>query len=200
MGFIRPSNSPFRAPVLFVKKKAGSLRLCVDFHRLNAITQKDKYPLPLVSDLLAAASKAKFFTKIDLQHAYHLVQISPGDEWKTAFRTCYGSFEWLVMPFRLTNAPAGFQRFLNTIFADLLDVFIIIYLDNILIFSLNKEDHVKHVSEVLRRLWKHNLFANSKKCVFHMDSIEYLGHCKGDCGAELNRVLAGGPKLIYYYK
>ena len=99
-----------------------------------------------------------------------------------AFHTCYGSFEWLVMPFRLTNAPAGFQRFLNTIFTDLLYVFIIIYLDDILIFSLNEEDHVKHVSEVLRRLWEHNLFANNKKCVFHMDSIEYLGHIIGQGG------------------
>ena len=123
-----------------------------------------------------APSKAKFFTKIDLRHAYHLIQIAPGDEWKTAFRTRYGSFEWLVMPFGLTNAPSGFQRFLNTIFADLLDVFVIIYLDDILILSLNEEDHIQHVSEVLRRLRKHNLFANSKKCLFHPDSIEYLGH------------------------
>ena len=179
MGFIHPSNSPFRAPVLFVKKKDGSLQLCVNFWWLNSITQKDKYLLPLVSDLLAAPSKGKFFTKIDLQHTYHLVWISPGDEWKTAFHTHYGSFEWLVMPFGLTNAPAGFQCFLNTIFADLLDVFVIIYLNDILIFSLNEEDHVKHVSEVLHRLWKHNLFAKGEKCVFHTDSIEYLGHIIG---------------------
>ena len=182
MGFIRPSNSLFGAPVLFIKKKDGSLWLCVDFQRLNSITRKDKYPLPLVSDLLTAPAKAKFFTKIDLRHAYHLVRISPGDEWKTAFHTRYGSFEWLVMPFRLTNAPSGFQRFLNTIFADLLDVFVIIYLDDILIFSLNKEDHIKHVSEVLQRLCEHNLFANGKKCVFHMDSVKYLGHIIGPGG------------------
>ena len=109
-------------PVLFVKKKDSSLWLCVDFHQLNAITRKDKYPLLLVSDLLAAPAKAKIFTKIDLRHAYHLVRIAPGDEWKMAFHTHYGSFKWLVMLFRLTNAPSGFQRFLNTIFADLLDV------------------------------------------------------------------------------
>ena len=190
MGFIRPSNSLFGAPVLFVKKKDGSLRLCVNFRRLNSITRKDKYPLPLVSDLLAAPSKAKFFTKIDLWHTYHLVWISPGDEWKTAFRTRYGSFEWLVMPFGLTNAPASFQCFLNTIFSDLLDVFVIIYLDDILIFSLNEEDHVKHVSEVLRRLQKHNLFAKGEKCVFHTDSVEYLGHIIGLGGLRMDPVMS----------
>ena len=154
---------------------------------------KDKYPLPLVSDLLAAPSKAKFFTKIDLQHAYHLVWISPRDKWKTAFHTHYGSFKWLVMPFGLTNAPAGFRCFLNTIFADLLDVFVIIYLDDVLIFSLNKEDHVKHVSKVLCRLWKHNLFAKSEKCVFHMDSIEYLSHIIGPGGLRMD---PGKVKII----
>ena len=116
MGFICPSNSPFGVPVLFIKKKDGSLWLCVNFHQLNSITQKDKYPLPLVSDLLEAPSKVNFFTKIDLWHAYHLIWISSSDKWKMAFCTCYGSFEWLVMPFRLTNAPASFQHFLNTIF------------------------------------------------------------------------------------
>src|ERR1700678_1060460 len=139
-GFIRPSNSPFGAPVLFVKKKDGSLRLCVDFRRLNAITRKDKYPLPLTSELLDTPSRAKIFTKIDLKHAYHLIRIAAGDEWKTAFRTKYGSFEWLVMPFGLTNAPGGFQRFLNGIFNDLLDVYVIIYLDNFLIFSVKKAE------------------------------------------------------------
>jgi Reverse transcriptase (RNA-dependent DNA polymerase) len=142
-GFIRPSNSLFGAPVLFIfiKKKDGSLRLCVDFRRLNAITQKDKYPLPSTSKLLDTPSRAKVFTKIDLKHAYHLIWIAAGDEWKTAFCTRYGSFEWLVMPFGLTNAPGGFHRFLNGIFSDLLDVYVIIYLDDILIFSGNKDNH-----------------------------------------------------------
>lgn len=108
-GFIRQSASPHGAPVLFVKKKDGSLRLCVDYRALNKITKKDRYPLPLVSDLLSAPGRAKIFSKIDLRHAYHLVRIAEGDEWKTTFRTRYGSFEWLVMPFGLTNAPAAFQ-------------------------------------------------------------------------------------------
>jgi hypothetical protein len=148
--FIHPSNSPFGAPVLFIKEKDGSLWLCVDFQWLNAITRKDKYPLPLASKLLDTPSRAKVFTKIDLKHVYYLIRIAAGDEWKTAFRTHYGSFKWLVMPFGLTNAPGGFQRFLNGIFSDLLDVYVIVYLYNILIFSGNKDDHFRHVSTVLK--------------------------------------------------
>ena len=175
-GFIRPSNSPCGAPVLFVKKKDGSLRLCVDYRGLNKITRKDRYPLPLVSDLLDAPRKARIYTKIDLRHAYNLVRIAPGDEWKTAFRTRYGSFEWRVMPFGLSNAPAAFQRFVNEIFADMLDVCVVVYLDDILIYSDNPDDHRKHVKEVLRRLRKHQLYARADKCEFHKDSVEYLGY------------------------
>ena len=108
-GFIRPTSSPHGALVLFVKKKDGLLRLCVDFHGLNHISKKDRYPLPLISDLLDSPRKAQVYSKIDLRHAYHLVHIADGDEWKTAFRTHYRSFEWSVMPFSLTNAPAAFQ-------------------------------------------------------------------------------------------
>ena len=175
-GFIRPSNSPCGAPVLFVKKKDGSLRLCVDYRGLNKITRKDRYPLPLVSDLLDAPRKARIYTKIDLRHAYNLVRIAPGDEWKTAFRTRYGSFEWLVMPFGLSNAPAAFQRFMNEVFADLLDVCVVVYLDDILIYSDNPDDHRAHVREVLRRLRKHHLYARADKCEFHAESVEYLGY------------------------
>ncbi|KAJ8469582.1 hypothetical protein ONZ51_g8881 [Trametes cubensis] len=181
-GFIRPSNSPCGAPVLFVKKKDGSLRLCVDYRGLNKITRKDRYPLPLVSDLLDAPRKARIYTKIDLRHAYNLVRIAPGDEWKTAFRTRYGSFEWLVMPFGLSNAPAAFQRFVNDIFADMLDVCVIVYLDDILIYSDNPEQHRKHVKEVLRRLRKHRLYARADKCEFHTDSVEYLGYILSPSG------------------
>ena len=119
---------------------------------LNQITKKDRYPLPCISDLLDSPRKARLFTKINLQHAYHLVWIHEGDEWKTAFRTCYGSFEWHVMPFGLSNAPAAFQRLMNSIFADLLDICILVYLDDISIYSDNSEDHEHHVCEVLRRL------------------------------------------------
>ena len=126
LGFIRPTTLPHGAPVLFIKKKDSTLRLCVDFRALNKITKKDRYPLPILSDLLNAPRKASIYTKIDLRHAFHLIRISEGDEWKTAFCTRYGSFEWLVMPFGLTNGPAAFQRFMNTIFADMLDVCVIV--------------------------------------------------------------------------
>ncbi|KAF7770963.1 hypothetical protein Agabi119p4_6937 [Agaricus bisporus var. burnettii] len=176
IGFIRPATSPHGAPVLFVKKKDGSLRLCVDFRGLNRISRKDRYPLPLISDLLDSPRKARIYTKIDLRHAYHLVRIADGDEWKTAFCTRYGSFEWLVMPFGLTNAPAAFQRFMNDIFQDLLDVCATIYLDDILIYSDNPLQHRKHVREVLRRLREHGLYARADKCEFNSESVEYLGY------------------------
>ncbi|KAL7277983.1 hypothetical protein ACG7TL_007936 [Trametes sanguinea] len=174
-GFIRPSNSPCGAPVLFVEKKDGSLHLCVDYQGLNKITRKDRYPLPLVSDLLDTPRKARIYTKIDLWHAYNLVCIALGDEWKTAFRTRYGSFEWLVMPFGLSNAPAAFQRFVNDIFLDLLDVCVVVYLDDILIYSDNSKQHCEHVKEVLRQLRKNKLFARADKYEFHTNSVEYLG-------------------------
>jgi len=122
----------------------------MDFHGLNKITKKDQYPLPRISDLLDAPSRAKIYTKLDLWHAYHLVCIAASDEWKTSFRTCYGSYEWLVMPFGLSNAPAAFQWFVNTIFADLLDICVVVYLDDILIYSEDEASHEEHVREVLR--------------------------------------------------
>jgi len=162
IGFIRPSKSPHGTPILFIKKKDGSLQLCVDYCSLNCITRKDCYPLPLLTDLLDAPKKACVFTKIDLCHAYHLVRIANGEEWKMTFRTRYGSFQWLVMPFGLTNAPAAFQRFMNDIFSDLLDVCVIVYLDDILIYSEDMTQHKKHVKEVLRRLRKNRLYATMR--------------------------------------
>ena len=175
-GFIHPTSSFHAAPVLFIKKKDGSLQLCIDYRGLNKISKKDRYPLPLISDLLDSPSQAKVYTKIDLRHAYHLVRIAEGDEWKTAFRTRYGSYEWQVMLFGLTNAPAAFQRFVNSVFADMLDVCVVVYLDDIPVYSDNMEDHTKHVREVLRRLHQHKLYAKPEKCEFHSDSVEYLGY------------------------
>jgi Reverse transcriptase (RNA-dependent DNA polymerase) len=176
IGFIRPSTSAHGAPILFVKKKDGSLRLCVDYRGLNKLTKKDRYPLPLISDLLDAPGKARIYTKIDLRHAYHLVRIADGDEPKTMFRTRYGSFEWLVMPFGLSNAPAVFQRFMNDVFSDMVDVCVVVYLDDILIYSNDTASHKKHVKEVLRRLRKHGLYARTDKCEFHTEWVEYLGY------------------------
>ena len=187
IGFIRPSASSHGAPVLFVRKKDGSLRLCVDYRGLNKISKKDRYPLPFISDLLSTAGKARLYMTIDLRHAYHLVRIADGDEWKTAFRTRYGSFEWLVMPFGLSNAPAAFQRFMNDIFSDLLDVHVIVYLDDILIYSDDPAEHKKHVREVLRRLRKHGLYARPDKCHFSTDSVEYLGFILSKEGLKMDQ-------------
>src|SRR6202045_2113539 len=137
-----------------------NLCLCMDFRGLNKVTKKDHYLLPLTKDLLDVPGKAKIYTKLDLRHAYHLVHIAKGDKWKTAFCTQYGSFEWCVMPFGLTNAPATFQHFMNDIFSDLLDMFMVVYLDDILIYSEDPKQHVEHVREVLRRLWENGLFLN----------------------------------------
>jgi hypothetical protein len=175
-GLLRSSSSLHGAPVLFVKKKDSSLRLCVDFRGLNQITKKDRYPLPLIADLLDSPSRAKVYTKIDLRSAYHLVRIAEGDEWKTAFQTRYRSYEWLVMPEGLTNAPAAFQCFVNSIFSNMLDICIVVYLDDILIYSQDLASHKQHVREVLKRLRKHRLYAKPKKCEFHSSSVEYLGY------------------------
>ncbi len=185
-GFIRQSTSPHGAPVLFVKKKSGELRLCVDFRALNRITRKDRYPLPLIADLLDAGRRAKVFSKIDLKHAYHLVRIAEGEEWKTAFRTRYGSFEWMVMPEGLTNAPAAFQRFMNDLFSDLLDVYVVVYLDDILIYSEDPAEHRNHVREVLRRLRSAGLFASLKKCDFSVDTVEFLGYIISPAGLSMD--------------
>jgi Reverse transcriptase (RNA-dependent DNA polymerase)/RNase H-like domain found in reverse transcriptase len=148
--------------------------------------KKDHYPLPCTVDLLETPQKVKVYTKIDLQHAYHLVCVREGDEWKTMFRTRYGSFEWCVMPFGLTNAPAAFQQFMNDVFADLLDVCVLVYLDDILIYSDNEEQHRTQVQEVLRRLRHHGLYACADKCKFHSDSVEYLGYIMSPDGLTMS--------------
>jgi hypothetical protein len=173
--FIRHSKSPAGAPILFVKKKDGSLRMCVDYRGLNKVTKKNRYPLPLISGLLEQLGRARIFTKIDLRGAYNLVRIKEGDEWKTAFRTRYGHFEYNVMPFGLTNAPAVFQHMMNDIFREHLDDFVVIYLDDILIFSKNEEEHEKHVRLVLEKLRERGLYAKLEKCLFHQTEMEFLG-------------------------
>jgi transposase InsO family protein len=174
-GFIRPSSSPAGAPILFVKKKDGSLRLCVDYRALNRITVKNRYPLPLISEALDRLVGAKIYTKLDIRSAYNLVRIREGDEWKTAFRTRYGHFEYLVMPFGLANAPATFQAYINRVLSDYLDVFCIVYLDDILIYSQSVEEHTTHVRLVLERLYKHGLYAKLEKCEFHVYRVGFVG-------------------------
>jgi hypothetical protein len=175
-GFIRLLNSSHGALIPFVKKKDSSLHLCVDFRGLNKISKKDRYPLLLISDLLDSPGKARIYTKIDLRHAYHLVHIREGDEWKTTFHTKYRSFEWLVMPFGLSNAPSAFQRFMNDVFANMLDICVVVYLNDILIYSSDKTTHHKQVKEVLCCLQKHGLYAKPEKCEFDRESVKYLGY------------------------
>src|SRR5258707_13514234 len=185
-GFICPSKSQWGSPILFIKKKDGSLHLCVDFCTLNRVTEKDCYPLPLILDLLMSPTPTRIYSKIDLKHAYHLVCIAKGDEPKTAFHTHYSSYEWQVMPFGLSNAPVAFQRFINEVLGDLMDVCMGGYLDDILVYSDSLEDHRNHIWEVLRRLRKVGLYANLKKCKFHTDTVEYLGFILSPKGLQMD--------------
>ena len=175
-GHIRPSISPFGAPILFVRKKDGTLRLCVDYRALNSITIKNSYPLPRVDEMLDRLHGATIFSKIDLRHGYHQIRVNEPDIPKTAFRTRYGHFEFTVMPFGLCNAPATFQRLMHTIFTPHLDHFVIIYLDDILVFSKTEADHQRHLDTVLATLQQHNLYANAKKTTFAVPSVEFCGH------------------------
>ncbi|KAJ1038662.1 hypothetical protein NDA10_002516 [Ustilago hordei] len=185
-GFIRPSKSPARSPVLFVPKKDGGLRLCVDYRGLNEITVKNRAPLPLIEEQLFLLRKARIYTKLDLRAAYNLIRIAKGDEWKTAFGTQLGLYEYLVMPFGLANAPAHFQSFINDIFRDIIGVYVVVYLDDFLIFSDTEEVHVKHVTEVLTRLRSNRLFAKLSKCEFHTKTVEFLGYIIKPTGIEMD--------------
>ena len=175
-GFIRPSVSPWGAPVLFVKKKDGSLRLCTDYREINKGTIKNKYPLPRIDDLFDQLQGSKIFSKIDLQSGYHQLKIKASDIPKTAFRTRYGHYEYLVMPFGLTNAPAAFMDLMNRVFKPYLDQFIVVFIDDILIYSKTKEEHFEHLRIVLQTLREHKLYAKLKKCDFWMDQVPFLGH------------------------
>ncbi|QRW25030.1 Retrotransposable element Tf2 protein [Rhizoctonia solani] len=187
-GKIQPSKSSISSPVMFVPKKDGSRRLVVDYQRLNNRTKKNVYPLPRPDDLMAQLCGAKIFTKLDLRWGYNNVRVKEGDEWKTAFQTKYGLYESLVMTFGLTNAPAAFQHFMNKLFKDLLDVCVIIYLDDILIYSKDNASHTRHVHEVLRRLMENQLFCKASKCTFHVTSVEYLGIIVSDKGFSLDKL------------
>ncbi|KAJ1577331.1 hypothetical protein NDA12_006334 [Ustilago hordei] len=185
-GFIRPSKSPARSPVLFVPKKDGGLRLCVDYRGLNEITVKNRAPLPLIEEQLFLLRKARIYTKLDLRAAYNLIWIAKGDEWKTAFGTQLGLYEYLVMPFGLANAPAHFQSFINDIFRDIIGIYVVVYLDDFLIFSDTEEAHVKHVTEVLTHLRSNRLFAKLSKCEFHTKTVEFLGYIIKPTGIEMD--------------
>ncbi|KAJ1148696.1 hypothetical protein NDU88_001524 [Pleurodeles waltl] len=185
-GLIAPSSSPAGAPLFFVPKKTKDLRPGIDFRGLNKITTKDRYPLPLTKDILEAVRGAKKFTKLDLKGAYHLLRIKEGDKLKTAFRTPFGHYEFRVMPFGLTNVPSIFQRFMDAIFSDLLHQTVVVYLDDILIFSVHPEQHTKHVLQVLERLRQHHLFCKPEKCEFDQTEVKYLGYCISQVGVAMD--------------
>jgi hypothetical protein len=175
-GYIRPSSSPWGSPSLFVKKKDGSLRMCVDYRPLNAVTIKNKYPLPRIDVLFDQLAGAKVFSKIDLRSGYHQIKIRASDVPKTAFSTRYGLYEFLVMSFGLTNAPAYFMYLMNSVFMNELDKFVVVFIDDILIYSKSEAEHAKHLRIVLQRLRDHKLYAKFSKCEFWLDSVKFLGH------------------------
>jgi hypothetical protein len=175
-GVIQPSVSPFASPVLLVKKKDGSWRFCIDFRQLNAIMVKDKYPLPIVDELLDELHGAKYFTKLDMSSGYHQVRLVPKDEHKTAFKTHHGHWEFRVMPFGLTNAPATFQAIMNTIFAPMLIQGVLVFVDDILVYSTTMEQHLHQLQQVFNILQHHKLLLKKSKCTFAQSQLEYLGH------------------------
>jgi hypothetical protein len=173
-GFIRPSSSPWGALVLFVSKKDGSRRMCVDYRSLNEVTIKNKYPLPRIEDLFDQIKGAKIFTKIDPRSGYHQLKIREEDVPKTTFTTRYGLYEFLVMSFGLTNAPAYFMNLMNKVYMEYLDQFVVVFVDDILIYSPNKETHADHLRLVLQKLRDNQLYAKFSKCDFWLKEVAFL--------------------------
>jgi predicted aspartyl protease len=185
-GLIRPSMSPYGAPVLFARKKGGDWRMCIDYRALNKITIKDKFPLPRAEDLFDQLKGAKYFSKLDLKWGYHQIKMRAEDINKTAFRSQKGSYEWLCMPFGLQNAPATFQRFVQGLFQHVLGIYVCVYMDDILVFSKTQEEHVEHVRCVLDILKENKLLAKMSKCEFFAKEVEYLGHVVSEHGVSVD--------------
>ncbi|WVZ58909.1 hypothetical protein U9M48_009128 [Paspalum notatum var. saurae] len=186
-GFIRPSSSPWGCPALFVEKKdQGGKRLCVDYRPLNAVTIKNKYPLPHIDILFDQLVGAKVFSKIDLRSGYYQIKIREEDIPKTAFSTRYGLYEYLVMSFGLTNAPAFFMYMMNSVFMNELDKFVVVFIDDILVYSKNEEEHEEHLRTVLTRLREHQLYAKFSKCAFWLREVSFLGHILSEKGVAVD--------------
>ncbi|KAL0556809.1 hypothetical protein IC582_005326 [Cucumis melo] len=185
-GFIRPSVSPWGAPVLFVKKKDGSMRLCIDYRELNKVTVKNRYPLPRIDDLFDQLQGATVFSKIDLRSGYHQLRIKDGDVPKTAFRSRYGHYEFIVMSFGFTNAPAVFMDLMNRVFREFLDTFVIVFIDDILIYSKTEAEHEEHLRIVLQTLRDNKLYAKFSKCEFWLKQVSFLGHVVSKAGVSVD--------------
>ena len=185
MGFIRPSITPWGAPILFKRKKDGTLILCVDYRGLNRATIKNRYEIPRMDDLLDRIQGATVFSKIDLRSGYHQIRIRESDIFKTAFRTRYGHYEFTVMPFGLTNAPATFNCLMNGVYREYLENFVLVFFDDILIYSRTLEEHEEHLRVVLQLLRENNLYGKRSKCEFYKDRVEYLGHMISNNGIEV---------------
>ena len=175
-GYIRPSSSPWGAPVLFVKKKDGSFRMCIDYRELNKLTVKNRYPLPRIDDLFDQLQGSSIYSKIDLRSGYHQLRVQEEDVPKTSFRTRYGHYEFQVMPFGLTNAPAVFMDLMNRVCKPYLDKFVIVFIDDILIYSKDKQEHEQHLKLILELLKKEELYAKFSKCEFWIQRVQFLGH------------------------
>jgi hypothetical protein len=175
-GLIHPSASPWGSPILFVDKRDGTIRLCVDYRKLNEVTFKNKYPLPKIEDLFDQLNGAKVFSKIDLRTRYHQLKVRESDIPKTAFTTRYGLFEYTVMSFGLTNAPAYFMNLMNKVFMKFLDKFVVVFIDDILVYSKTEEEHTEHLRLVLGTLREHQLYAKFSKCEFCLKEVGFLGH------------------------
>ncbi|GKD57044.1 putative reverse transcriptase domain-containing protein, partial [Tanacetum coccineum] len=199
-GFIRPSSSPWGAPVLFVKKKDGSFRMCIDYRELNKLTVKNRYPLPRIDDLFDQLQGSQFFSKIDLRSGYHQLRVHEDDIPKTAFRTRYGHFEFTVMPFGLTNAPAVFMDLMNRVCRPYLDKFVIVFIDDILIYSKTREEHVEHLRLVLELLKKEKLYAKFSKCEFWLREVQFLGHVINGNGihVDTSKIEAGKEQALAF--
>nr|GEU57798.1 putative reverse transcriptase domain-containing protein [Tanacetum cinerariifolium] len=187
-GFIRPSSSPWGASVLFVKKKDGSFQMCIDYRELNKLTVKNRYPLPRIDDLFDQLQGSSVYSKIDLRSGYHQLRVREEDISKTAFRTRYGHYEFQVMPFGLTNAPAVFMDLMNRVCKPYLDKFVIVFIDDILIYSKSKQEHEEHLKLILELLKREQLYAKFSKCEFWISKVQFLGHVIDSQGIHVDPV------------